>query len=107
YQCSPQHSNSPLYPATEQLAVAAGIEPADDASTKAAKLRGALGAVPIAQLPLIANLMGVSLQQDLALADMTPSRRRQLTLEAFTTQLEALCRERPVLWVVEDAHWID
>ena len=33
--------------------------------------------------------------------------RRQKTLEALTTQLEALSRSNPVLMSFEDVHWID
>src|SRR5262249_22783429 len=36
-----------------------------------------------------------------------PQQRRQKTLEALTTQLEALARSNPVLMIFEDLHWID
>ena len=39
--------------------------------------------------------------------DLTPQQRRQRTLEALTTQTEALTRQNPVLMIFEDAHWID
>ncbi len=39
--------------------------------------------------------------------DMTSEQRRQRTLEAFTAQLAGLARQRPVLMIVEDAHWVD
>ena len=38
---------------------------------------------------------------------LTPVQRRQRTLEALTSQLAGLARQRPVLMIVEDAHWID
>ena len=37
--------------------------------------------------------------------DMTSEQRRQKTLEAFGSQMEALSRARPVLMILEDAHW--
>src|SRR5262249_20241762 len=36
-----------------------------------------------------------------------PQQRRQRTLEALTTQVEVLCRSKPVLMIFEDAHWVD
>ena len=39
--------------------------------------------------------------------ELTPQQRRQRTLEALTTQIEALSRQRPVLMIFEDVHWID
>jgi predicted ATPase len=39
--------------------------------------------------------------------DLTPQQRRQKTLEALVSQLEALARQRRVLMIFEDAHWTD
>jgi hypothetical protein len=37
----------------------------------------------------------------------TPRRRKEKTFQALLLQLEALARQRPVLMVFEDVHWID
>jgi predicted ATPase len=39
--------------------------------------------------------------------ELTPQQRRQRTLEALTSQLEALSRSNPVLMIFEDVHWVD
>ena len=39
--------------------------------------------------------------------ELAPQQRRQRTLEALTTQIEALARRSPVLMIFEDAHWAD
>ena len=39
--------------------------------------------------------------------DMPPEQRRQRTLEALGSQVEALSRSKPVLMIFEDAHWTD
>jgi predicted ATPase len=39
--------------------------------------------------------------------DLAPEQRRQKTLEALVSQMEALARQNPVLMVFEDAHWTD
>src|SRR5262249_40266827 len=38
---------------------------------------------------------------------LTSQQRRQKTLDALTSQLEALSRSNPVLMIFEDVHWID
>jgi predicted ATPase len=39
--------------------------------------------------------------------DITSEQRRQQTLEALVSQTEALSRSKPVLMILEDAHWVD
>src|SRR5512140_3797267 len=39
--------------------------------------------------------------------NMDPLQHRQKTLEALTTQVEALSRQSPLLMIFEDAHWTD
>ena len=39
--------------------------------------------------------------------ELAPQQRRQKTLEALTTQFEALSRSNPVLMIFEDVHWLD
>src|SRR6266487_2921080 len=39
--------------------------------------------------------------------ELAPEQRRQKTLEALGAQLETLARSRPVLMILEDAHWGD
>jgi predicted ATPase len=107
YQCTPQHTNSPLYPAIAQLSNAAGIQPEDDSASRTAKIKGAMPDVADEQVALVASLLGAPIPKESPLANLTPALRRQLTLDAFIVQLEALCRQHPVQWLVEDAHWID
>jgi class 3 adenylate cyclase/tetratricopeptide (TPR) repeat protein len=107
YQCTPQHINSSLYPAITQLANAAGIQPEDDATARTTRIRSALPDVTEEQVELVANLLGVPFPEGSSSGALAPTRRRQLMLDAFAVQLEALSRQRPVLWIVEDAHWID
>ena len=38
---------------------------------------------------------------------LDPQQHRQGTLEALTGQVEALSRQKPVLMILEDAHWAD
>jgi hypothetical protein len=49
----------------------------------------------------------LSLPNTAADLNLSPQRKREQLFEALLHQLEALARNRPVLMVFEDAHWID
>jgi class 3 adenylate cyclase len=109
-QCSPFHSNSPLYPAIVHLSHAAGLERGDSIDDKLDKIERLLcgsAADGRQAVPILAALLSVpsgSRYPELALSAEQLMRR---TLEIFVSRLATLSSERPVLLVVEDAHWID
>jgi class 3 adenylate cyclase/predicted ATPase len=110
YQCSPYHADSPLYPVIQHLGFAARLTPDDDNETKLDRLEALLaradGAVRAAA-PLMAALLGIDGEARYGVLSLTPQQRRNRTLAAVIDQLVGLAANRPVLWVVEDAHWID
>ena len=55
----------------------------------------------------MAALLGVRASDACPEQDLTPQQQRVRTLAALIDQLLGLARHRPVLMVVEDAHWID
>jgi class 3 adenylate cyclase/predicted ATPase len=106
YQCSPFYSDSPLYPIAQQLTFASGIKADDSIDDKLDRLEGILvGAKE--HRPLIASLMGLDSERRYGVVNMTPQQQRGQTLQALVGQLIALAEQKPVLFVLEDAHWID
>lgn len=110
YHGSPHHKDSALFPVISQLIRAAGIEREDSADQKLAKLESTL--TPTVEnikeaLSLFAPLLSVPLGARYAPLDLTPQRRKHLTFKALLDQLEVLATQRPVLMVLEDAHWFD
>jgi class 3 adenylate cyclase len=107
YFCSPHHQDSALYPFIAQLEHAAGLARDDTPEGKLAKLKNLL--TPAApdddEMALLAELL--SLPNAAAELNLSPQRKRETLFEALLHQLEALSRDRPVLMVFEDAHWID
>ena len=110
YYCSPHHTDSALHPIIAQLEHVAGFARDDDASSKLAKLQtvvpdGSLsadGASLIAELLSLAGVDGRYPRLDLA-----PQQRRHKLLEALTRLVEVHARQRPILAIFEDVHWID
>jgi class 3 adenylate cyclase/predicted ATPase len=109
YFCSPQHTDSALYPVIAQLERAAGLARDDTLQAKLDKLDAVLAqsSTSAQDAVLIAEMLSLPNDGRYPALDLTPQQRRQKTLEALTAQLEALTRQRPVLQIFEDAHWAD
>jgi predicted ATPase len=59
------------------------------------------------EVSLFADMLSLPNDGRYPTLEMTSERRRQRTLEALGSQVEALSRSKPVLMIFEDAHWID
>jgi class 3 adenylate cyclase/tetratricopeptide (TPR) repeat protein len=107
YFCSPHHQDSALHPFIVQLERAAAFARDDTIEEKLRKLRELLapGAREDDEIELLAELL--SLPSSAVDLNLSPQRKREMLFEAELHQFEALARHRPVLLVVEDAHWID
>ena len=109
YFCSPQHTNSALYPIIGQIEHAAGLAHDDTPQAKRDKLNAVLEqtSTSIEDAALFAQMLSLPNDGRYPLLDLTPQQRRQRTLEALTAQAAKLATQRPVLMIFEDAHWID
>ena len=110
YFCSPQHTDSALYPMiVGQLERAAGFTYDDTSLAKLDKLDALLAQqfTPREEAALFAEILSLPNDGRYPTLELTPQQRRQKTLEAFTAQIEARSRQNPVLMIFEDAHWTD
>jgi class 3 adenylate cyclase/predicted ATPase len=110
YQCSPHHTSSALYPIINQLEIGAQFETGDDANARLDKLEALLaqsGQPTNEAIPLIAALLSIPADERHPLPELTPQRQKDRTLTALVDQLVGLASQQPVLFVFEDAHWID
>jgi class 3 adenylate cyclase len=109
YFCSPQHTDSALYPIISQMERAAGFAHHDNMQAKLDKLDAILAqsSTPRQDAALFAEMLSLSNDGRYPKLEPSPQQRRQKTLEALTAQLEALSRSNPVLMIFEDMHWID
>jgi len=109
YFCSPQHTDSALYPIIGQMERAAGFAHNDTAQAKLDKLDALLAqtSTPIQDAALLAEMLSLPNNGRYPTLELAPQQRRQKTLEALTAQLEALSSTNPVLMIFEDVHWID
>jgi len=110
YFCSPQHTDSALYPITGQMGRAAQFGPDDTARAKLNKLDAVLAqtSTSIEDTALLADMLSLSNDGRYpSLDELTPEQRRERTLRSLVFQIEALARQNPVLMIFEDAHWTD
>jgi predicted ATPase len=109
YFCSPQHTDSALYPIINQMERAAGFAHGDSVQTKLDKLDALLSQsfTPFEDKALFTELLSLPNDGRYPKLEITPQQRRQRTLEALTRQTIALAEQSPLLMIFEDVHWID
>ncbi|MHA1563818.1 MAG: AAA family ATPase, partial [Alphaproteobacteria bacterium] len=110
YQCSPLHTNTAFYPIAHQLARAAGFGEGDTSTQRLDKLerllRQAKGDIAD-EAPIFATLLALPFKERYGELDMEPQQLRARTIEALVDQVLSLGRQKPVLLILEDAHWLD
>jgi len=109
YFCSPQHTDSALYPIISQMERAAGMAHDDTPQAKLDKLDALLAqtATSTQDAALFAEMLSLPNDGRYPALDLAPQQRRQKTLEALSSQLAELARRHPALMIFEDAHWAD
>jgi predicted ATPase/class 3 adenylate cyclase len=109
-RCSPYFQDSALYPIINlsQRALRFGRDEAP--ASKLHKIEAGLRRYGLAQpetIAIWAALLSVPLSDQYPPLNLTPQRLKQQTFEAIVALLRAQASERPMLFIVEDIHWID
>ena len=107
--CSPQHTDSALYPTIRQIERAAGFTRDDTSQAKLDKLDTLLAqsATSPNDAALFAEMLSLPNDGRYPALELTAQQRRQRTLEALVLQVVTLSRQNPVLMIFEDAQWAD
>ena len=108
--CSAHHTNSALYPFIRQLERASRFERSDSPAEKFAKLEALLmrsGADADRVVAPLANLLSLPLNDRYHVPEMSPQKRREMTLAAFLAQFGGLAARQPVFVIFDDVHWAD
>lgn len=106
-QCAPNRASAPLHPLVDWIRREAHLIESDPSGNEL-RLASWLGPTATRQdLALVAELVGITSPDDDALRAMLPDRKRHLTREVLVRHLERHCESAPVLFMVEDVHWMD
>jgi TOMM system kinase/cyclase fusion protein len=110
-QCSPYHQHTALYPMIDLLErVALRFEREESPPQKLSKLEGFLVqyGLPLAEtVPLFATLLSLPLPAAYVPLPVSSEQQKQQTLRALLTILLRIAAQQPVLFVMEDLHWVD
>jgi len=110
FQCSPYHTNTAFYPAINCLREAAGLTGQDNVQAQLNKLdvlARESGIDSQETIALFADLLSIRGDNRYQPLTVSSEKRKDLTLEALVHHLQRLADRSPVLFIVEDAHWID
>jgi class 3 adenylate cyclase/predicted ATPase len=109
YFCSPQHTDSALYPIIGQMERAAGLAHDDTSQARIDKLDALLArtSTSIEDAALFADMLSLPNDGRYPALELAPQQRRERTLKALVSQMELLTCEGPALMIFEDTHWID
>jgi serine/threonine protein kinase/predicted ATPase len=110
WRCSPHYQNSGLYPAADFLERFLGFGRDLSLSSRFDRLVRHLGEYGLDQpnvVPLFASLLSLPSDERFPPLDLSPVREREATFRALGDWLRAYASRRPVLFIVEDLHWVD
>jgi class 3 adenylate cyclase/tetratricopeptide (TPR) repeat protein len=109
WRCGPHFQNTGLYPAVEFFERSLGLGRDEAPASRFDRLLRHLGAFDLARpdfVPLFASLLSLPPDDRFPL-NLSPAREREETFRALREWLRAYSERRPVLFVVEDLHWVD
>ncbi|MBV8776288.1 MAG: AAA family ATPase, partial [Alphaproteobacteria bacterium] len=109
-QCAPFHTTSELHPVIRHLRYAAGFVAEDEPEERLDKLEALLrqGVEDVREsAAMVAPLLSLPADRYGSLVELTAEQRDDRLMRSLVDQLLGLAAANPVLFVLEDAHWID
>jgi class 3 adenylate cyclase len=105
---SPYHRNTSLFAVGMSLESWFGFEPGDDDAAKVAKIERAVQQYGALEelVPPLATVMSVPAPQ-YPVSTASPQEQKQLALEIMVQLVVELAGETPLLFIIEDMHWVD
>ncbi len=110
WRCSPQFQNTRFYPAIDFYERALAIDREEPRQARFDRLLRHLEQLGLAHpetVPLWASLLSLPTPDQFPPLSLSPIRQREETFRAMLDWLHTRAAQRPVLFVVEDLHWVD
>ena len=110
WRCSPHYQNTGLYPAIDffERALAFGREePPQSRFDRMLHRLEQYGLARPETVPLWASLLSLPTTDRFPLLSLSPARQREETFRALLEWLHIRSARKPVLFVVEELHWVD
>ncbi len=109
-RCSPYHQHSAFYPLIDLWSRLFQFTAEDSLPQKHTKMEQVLSsyALPQDAIFLFTDLLSLPYPSEgFPTLSLLPQRQKQKTLEAMQALLNALANQQPLLFIVEDLHWVD
>jgi class 3 adenylate cyclase/predicted ATPase len=109
-RCLPYFQNSFLYPVIDYLERFLEISKADSPEKKLEKLKrgqAKMGFSTNESLQLFASLLTIPVNNDIPPLNLSPQIQKQKTQKALLKWLKNAMENSPVLFILEDMHWVD
>ncbi len=110
WQCSPYHSSSAFQPVKESIVRWLNLDPdskAEDRRRHVAQHLQSIGMSPRETLPIFLELLSLPADPEWGSPKIPSSKMKELTIEAVLSWIMRLARQQPLLFIIEDLHWID
>ena len=104
--CSPENAATPFAAGIQHIEHWLRFAECASAEIRAARLADAVAGVDALSADLVRTLLGVPVQDEAALATLTPRQRLTRLSVTFAEMMTARCSQEPVLIQFEDLHWI-
>lgn len=108
--CSQFNQYSAFYPIIAHIENSAGFDRNDDSDTKINKLETMLeelGQDISVALPLIGSLLSINTEERFPKLNLTPGVLKERIMEALLEHFLTVSRDKPLLMLFEDLHWMD
>lgn len=108
--CSPLYTNSSFYAARDYFERLLNFQPDDVLVSRIDRLVEHLREISLdgdEEVAIFASLLLLPLDGRFPEPEISPDKRRQRTIELLQDWLRQMSSRRPILFIVEDLHWID
>ena len=103
WQCSPFHGDSPLWPVLQDLVG----DPGGSTLVTLERRLAEAGTDPTRAVPLLAALLGIVPGERYPTLELSPEAQRPQLMATLVDHFLGLSTRRPLLVILEDAHWAD
>jgi len=110
YQCSPNHTNTALYPVISHLKATAGIERGESTAVQIDKLQLLIRESSDdfeRDMPAFLELLSLNAEDKWPCPDLDPDEKKEWIFSVLITNMFSLSKINPLLITFEDVHWID
>src|SRR6266850_927086 len=110
WRCSPHYQNSGLQPAIDFYERALGFGLAEAPQARFERMQNRLAQYDLARpetVPLWASLLSLPTPDRFPPVSLQPARQREETFRVMLEWLHVRAARQPILFVVEDLHWVD